>query len=232
MNARVVFLLQCGLLVVCVATARIGAAEPLPPGPLVASIANTASWEIVFQYRDDEDREGRPAGNSSMHQRDPKRIELIRTQPLWHAIVVDGAGSTREFWSNGILIYTPPPDGAQPMILAVNRESLDPRVQTRVLAALGSGKFPDFEWLTQASYQGMEKKAGRNCLIFQNDDKEAWIDAESRAPILWRQGVEVRTFLQKSAPPAMLSLPEGFSAILQKLKIDVERLERKPRNGG
>lgn len=233
MSARAVSLWLCGLLFVCGVAANFsGAAEPLPPGPLVAAIENTAAWEIAFQYRDDEAKEGQPAGKSSLHQRDPKKIELIRTRPLWHAIVVEGSGSTREFWSNGMLIYAPLPDGAQPMILSINRDNLDPRVQARVLAALGAGKFPDFEWLTPESYQGMEKKAGRTCLIFRNDDKEAWIDAESRAPVLWRQAAEVRTFIQKPAPAAMLSLPAGLSSILQKLKIDVERLEKKPRNGG
>jgi hypothetical protein len=92
--------------------------------------------------------------------------------------------------------------------------------------------FPDMEWISPTTYQGVQVMGGRPCLVFKTGEMTAWIDLESRLPVQWQRGNETRTFKQLSPPTDILRMPPRIAADAAARKHAHEMMMRPIVHGG
>jgi len=87
-------------------------------------------------------------------------------------------------------------------------------------------------WISAGTYTGIQKAVGRDCIVFQKDDMTAWVDEDTRYPVKWQRGGEIRTFAQLPPPAAPLVLPPEVTKLSEAIKREKEILMRPIPRGG
>jgi len=214
----------------------IGLADPAdttPSGPLLNRMGDFSAMEITYSYAQDQAKAsaGAPSAPplpaplpSYVPVTPPRVVTLTRTKPIWHVVRVDTLGNKIEQWSNGTDVFCVASGLPEPMLDTHDVYSGFPDYTVI--------DFPDMGWVSLQTYQGVQPKGGRPCLVFAKDDMTAWVDAESRLPVQWQKGGETRTFRQLPPPTERLELPSKIAALAAIRAHDFKRLLRPIVNGG
>jgi hypothetical protein len=101
-----------------------------------------------------------------------------------------------------------------------------------IIPNFGAIGFPDMTWVSAATYSGVEPIGGHPCLVFKKDDMTAWIDQESRYPVQWQRGGELRTFRQLARPAGTLEPPPEVVKLIQANKRRLQIINTPPPKGG
>ena len=203
---------------------------PLPPGPLLKRVADFSAWKITYYYpRNAENTKELTDGidpGMSLLPNVPKRITLTRTKPLWRAEIEDVNGNILDqCWDGNVEMIVAPGSstaGLAPSAFMGGRSTVN----------FAQVDFPDFEWISDKTFVGLQPQRGRSCMVFVKDDMTAWVDLESRMPVFWQKGTQTRTYEKLATPTSPLTLPAPAAALSEALKKDQERLMRKPPKGG
>lgn len=192
------------------------AQAPLPDGPLLSSGGDFTAWQITYAYDSDK-----PSPNGQPPPPPPKTpfgqlsllpvrsVTLTRTKPYWHSVTTDIGGGKMEQWSDGASrLFS---EGDFPPMLA-------PSAPSWKFPDFNTIGFPDMDWISASTYVGSETIDGKKCLAFSKGDMKTWVELNSRFPVRWQRGKEVRTFRQLPPPTDSLSPPPDISAVFVSLK--------------
>lgn len=203
-------------------TISANASAELPQGPLLNSSSDFSTWQITYSYPEDQ-KKGTPAPPpppslpGSISILPPRSITVTWTKPLWHSIIVDTGGTKSELWSDGTC-YAFQQNGS-PFAMYMTLQYLK-------FPDFSSVSFPDTNWISPATYTGLESVGGRQCLIFTHDNMRAWIDLQSRFPLQWTRGGEKRIFQQLSPSSTMLDLPPEVKKLFSDMHKALDLLKK------
>jgi hypothetical protein len=215
-----VFLVISALAGVQAADAQQGQAVPLPPGFALAKMPAFSKWQIIFSYDDDKPATAGVAapaatpgtGKEAAPPPRPRQVTVTRTDPVWHAVLVNTSGGTKECWGDGDFMYLKPTSESEAVPL-FNNSQFSMSDSSRFVSNVQGG-FPDLEWVSQKTYVGSQK----GVFIFQeggDDGAKAWIAADTCYPISWKKGKETRMFQILAPPTEALVLPADIAKISQ-----------------
>ena len=205
----------------------------LPIGLLLRRISDFSSWQINFNYAKDKEKASpeHPAEygfglDADFLPAPLRRITLTRTRPRYLAVSVDVKGNVLEQSSDGVQEFLHNPRSGQMMSLI--------RDDTTPLRICDFAKvdFPDMEWVSKETFTGIQSIGEIECLVFQKEGKTAWIDAQTRFPVLWRKEGETRTFQQLPPPTGMVQLSRKAQELSEEYQRALHRLLKpRPRGG-
>ena len=207
----------------------------VPAGPLLKKADAFSAWRIAFSYPEDKQQSKNStnsylsSGHDFMLTAPPRKITFIRTNTFWRAVTVDVAGHSLEQWSDGVNEFVQGSDMKYPMLCPIDEMS---GRRTTLLVNFGAGDLPDMDWISAETFSGMQSIDSHPCMVFAKGDIVAWVDNETRFPVRWQRGSEVRTFEQLQAPTAMIALPSQILRLSAALKRDREAIVRRPPHGG
>jgi len=210
---------------------------PLPlilsKGPLIQQPPAISSWEINYFYASDPKQKSgetptaalaspskSPTPGAGLSLLPPRRVTLSYAAPSWHALTINTGGISIEEWFNGNFRAVTA-GGLPPRLLrSEHRESpiRSPFVD------YGSRKFPDLDWVSPATYAGVQSTKGHKWLFFQTKDQQAWIDLETRFPVQWKKGGETRIFRQLQPPVVPLPFPPEVQRLFAQVQHDWDLL--------
>lgn len=169
----------------------------------------------------------------------PQMVSVVQTKPLWHTTIVTMDGKRIECWGEGgDVCYLILGAGEKPTVLMKHSTAMVPELTgqlgpngkpttvmkleggdfeggpgSKYLFSPGQGSiFPDMDWLSPQTYVGLQQGA----LVFREQGSggaEAQIKADTRFPVSWTKGNEVRTFQLLPAPQDTLVLPPDVARV-------------------
>lgn len=215
---------------------------PLPAGPLLKPLEKYSEWRTTYTYRDSNAKKtAAPAGENipaaAGTEKPALRIQTVtitRTGPFWRAVTVDTQGGSMSQYSDGADEYTIEP-GAQYPSLPIN-DSLGKRInkfagterEQIMQLDYSQTNFADMDWISPATYQGLDIRNTRTFMVFRKDDISVWIDLETRVPAEWRRGqVEMRSYQQLPTPAQdAIVFPESVRKLIAAQKRFQDAMKR------
>jgi hypothetical protein len=198
-----------------------------PSGPLIGSVPDFSQWEISFSYPKARKKKSAAvvAGQKTPTPVNLSKSITTKTKDIIHEEMIDISGNQTQKWYIGRLQYTKLPgqsnwfesDGSG----GSGGKTIDPAYSP--LPATG---FRDLDWISADTYVGTVKYNKCDCLIFvpggtatldkadskkdarlQSEKTIAYIDVETRLPVLVRFNGETRNVTFNAQPTTMLTLP-------------------------
>ncbi len=114
---------------------------------------------------------------------------------------------------------------------------------------VGRCDFPELGWISERNFIGIEEQAGRKFLVFRNHEPkpsisaastmtpdtglamEAYLDAETRLPVIFRNSAGTHNYQYDTPPTEMLSLPSEVKSALDLEQTRIRQLSLKPPAG-
>jgi hypothetical protein len=148
-----------------------------------------------------------------------KIVVVTKTGSIINTAIVNQDRTVWTVWNSGALHLVVSPDGKQ---VGQASRPLDPDAVNPYFFDYSKTDFSGFEWLSASNYQDVKTYQGRQVLIFTKGAQIAYIDEETRLPLVLvdREGVHLYTF--RTPPAAPLTLPEN----VQKFVLDQEHHEQ------
>jgi hypothetical protein len=128
-------------------------------------------------------------------------------------IFVDG--SSRDIWrlqSYRFTVYPNHPDG---VIIDVVTAATSPGAPYQYQDA---ADFSELNWITAATYQGIQMRGDKKCYTYKSNDQTTWIDVATRLPIYFESKTMQVTYTYSDPPDEPLQLPKGYAEKLEKFK--------------
>jgi len=222
MNASLFSLIALGLCLNLVSTGTGQEQQSLPAGWSPRPPSASSAWLIAYSYGGENGAQP-VQSQGSFSFAAPRQVTVIHVKPLWEAIAENIDGRKLEQWSDGVVRIFKADGNANADL--VSKDTLGYLLPDY-------GDFPDMAWVSAATYCGVQNVGKQRCFIFKKEGMTAWIDQESRYPVKWQRGMEVRTFLQVPMPSAPVVLPPEVLRLLQSVRQDAERLQRPIPQGG
>jgi hypothetical protein len=199
----------------------------LPSGPILGKMADFSAWQVTYSYQDDNTP---AAGKSGKTFLQPRRVTVVRTRPLWHAVTVDIEGKTTEQWSAGKGQFLLLPGEPAPI---AGTENAAPGMDAfSFLTNYEQVDFQDMQWISANNYVGTQAIGSTTCFVFQQNNTRVWLDANTRYPVRWQQGGEVRQFQFLKAPTERLSLPPAIAEIQRRVDHAIQAGNQTAPKGG
>jgi hypothetical protein len=199
---------------------------PLPSGPLLQKMADYSAVQITYSYPEAPAKPAPGGWGPPGPDRSPtspiRQLTLTRTKPIWHALRIDIYGNTMGEWYTGRHDFYEAVGFPEPLL----HDPSPSQINAQGLPDFRRVDFPDMDWVSSQTYAGVESVGGRQCLIFKKNNMTAWIDLESRLPVQWQQGGEIRTFQQLPPPTEPLVLPPKIAKIAAALNYDHDKWEK------
>lgn len=203
-----------------------------PPGPLLAPAPGFSQWTITFSYGEAQKETGLATasaapqpitGNMAVRAR---TIITTKTGEIIHEETLTLGGDKTEDWQVHGDYYVKYP-GKSFWSAYEKADPTEIASRNRVAMGLPPSGFRDLDWIGKETYAGETKTDSGYCLIFvpgglntlnaedpsqQNKlgslPKIAYIDAETRLPVMVRAAGETRVFKFTQPPPTSIqSLP-------------------------
>jgi hypothetical protein len=206
--------------------------ENLPKPPFVGRMADGTEWRAVIRSKDappklqepkSSEEERRQARREKYQPRLQGSIGYKGGETLSIVYHWQGGATSEGYVINGVLYKVRNPNF--PDFVSV----FDPEGthEDAGIPDYRSTDFPELSWVSLNTYRGEDSKEGRRCHLYQvisPDDgksalKSAWIDRESRLPIVIDDGKEIATYTYLPVGPRKI-VP---SPIFQKWIDEVER---------
>lgn len=197
-----------------------------PPPPYLKAAPKMSAWTVQFGEAQAASQQKSATGSRI------RQINVVRTKALRLVVFTCGDGRREELWSNGTCFVANSAGSATLTGFFMAPESLEEQYQV--------SDFPEFRWVSKHNYVGTVELEQRPCLVFQGVDfskkladwrvdqpggekpvskpvaekmMTAWIDAETRLPVQWALGNEVRKVIFTPPPSGMLTVPEKIAEI-------------------
>ncbi len=193
--------------------------QKLPSQPFVASVPDTARWNVTVSYPQDR---GEPVSvPEDALKNEFKTMSFERTGDLYHSETVYASGRKNEYWQSGISDYY---WGWDSKIWSITTEKGEARPII----------FDNVEWLGTDNYLGIMTYSGHRCLVFgtggpqgfklSGDDASqidqlnevALIDAQTRLPVEIRLGSTYYQYRFVDPPSDKLVLPADLAQQIEK----------------
>lgn len=220
------------------------AATPLPKGPLLAFAPEYSSWVTVRGDASLLVKKVNAPSSGNAELKRVKRVQTVKTGAIRYILTIGGDGLRSEIWCQGSLqVFKGAEWGGKPLVIDARsvRSPLD----------FSKTDFPECAWISETYYQGMRRVLDRDCMVFiktaGNDPRpapgtmpdevsqdgprgklQAYVDLQTRLPILLVEGESVTTYEFGLAPTAMLTFPIDVQAAIDEKRILVEKLTARP----
>jgi len=192
-------------------------AEP-PSMPLVAKVPETVEWTITPQYA--EVTAAAPGATSAPVPRyRVTQVRTTKTGQLKRDQVTMGDGSVTEQWYSDAMFFSTSPDGEViideiAQILPLDVDSPSPQVATG---------FPGVKWLKLENFAGVDVVDKRPSYHFAKEAIEAWIDVETRLPVMYRSGGVTYRFKFSQTSPPPLTVSDKYQAAIDTAQKLIDR---------
>ncbi len=209
-----------------VVAAPPGIGEELPAGPLLAPVPNLTRWDVFFRFGlSGQETPDEPPGGTEIDaeaavpgDQRPRRTTVIKAGRVYFQEKRTRSGEIHRNWlfldpRLEIVQFNPP----NRVLAIASGDRL-----SGLATSLERGDFPELDWLSSKNFRGLRKLAGRDCLFFQDEvtlarvgpeaasgdigdaapvkvKSEAWIDLETRLPLKFHRGEEVRRYRYSAA---------------------------------
>ncbi|PTY03433.1 hypothetical protein DB346_06000 [Verrucomicrobia bacterium LW23] len=182
-----------------------------PTAPFVAKPGERVHWKAVASPLRGE--KGKPAdGDPHMTE-----LEMEKTPAAARLIQRWSHGKTSESWiADGYLLNSFPalPDDIYATALSMRPAGQDDGVSDF------HAMYPGFGWLEAQFFAGEVTENGKRCWHFVQPEtgRQAWVDAESRAPVAFARGGFKYTLAFLPSPERDPAMPERFRTTLKNYK--------------
>ncbi len=209
---------------------------PLPPGPLLRTAPEFAQWVVTITSSASE-----------------KTVPAEKPKPFQRRLVTIKAGSTRHDVASDFVGKIL----SDIWIIDQFQILIDPTTKTLristgavVDAALPVRDFPELGWVSGKNYIGMQKVAGKDCLVFRDKvgltehgpksngaqqppsgemlSMMAYVDGETRLPVLIQKDIEIYSFQFGTPPSAALTPPLDLQQAITSLRRRQLRAAERP----
>lgn len=198
--------------------------DPLPPGPLIAPDAGAfAQWVITVtqppkpKAKDKTASPGAEPGGSPS-QETLQQIVITKTKPVVRVQTVAAGNVVEDRWIVGDAQVVTASGLKSPYLIAgAHSEGM----------LYPNKDFAELSWVKESNYVGIKKVSGRESLIF-NDvltidydgsseqvSAVAQIDLETRLPVAFQFGQQVRTYQFRSPPKSVQQIPSAVQDVMK-----------------
>lgn len=134
---------------------------PLPAGPLLKRTGENSAWTVVSQKA--AGSKSSPAAEESQNKQDPVAFQsqFVKTGDTIWEVTTDAKGVRQEIWRVRGLRVTPVPDHPKPLVFP------DFGVEDIHTIDFKTSDFAGLDWISPATYSGVEKWQDQDCLIFR-----------------------------------------------------------------
>jgi hypothetical protein len=142
----------------------------VPKGPLLSRIPEFASWSVTYTYSDPQDAPQKTPGQenkppepeTSAAVARPKRVLFTKTRNILHVETVDERRQTWNRWCRDALQIVVFPAG-KGMASCEGQDIYNPFYED-----YQGTTFPGFEWVSPATFAGIENVHSRDCMVFRS----------------------------------------------------------------
>jgi hypothetical protein len=192
---------------------------PSPTPPYVAALTGNFSLVKKITYPPP----AAPANTAQPPSQDPlippskKMVELdaVDTGTVRKDTLTFSDGSSQDIWRLQSYRFSVSPAHPDSVIIDVVTAATNPGASYQYQDA---ADFSELNWITAATYQGIQMRGGKKCYAYKLDDQTAWIDAATRLPVYFKSKVMQVTYTWSGPPDAPLQLPSNFTDKLAKFK--------------
>ena len=233
-------------------------ASPPPSGPLPKRAPDFSQWVATYSNVPASPRKqggtpGQESSSTGSNASKPvvtKRVEVTKTGQLRHLVTVEPDGSRSELWFNGDMEVVCLEGWKFPWIT----QARDPR--NPFAMNFSKTDFPEFGWVSAKNYVGIQQLGGRECLVFgeclpiEEEEVEsasatpgnsgavprarnmrsstAYIDRETRLPVMLVRNGDIVAFQFGPTPQAMLVFPANIRAAIEAQAKEIKHLTSMP----
>jgi hypothetical protein len=234
----------------CLATAQTALEKPpLPSGPLLAN-PEYAKWQVTITQEPDKKKNdsSQASQETSAPAKSKVTINVTKTKNLRLELIEDSFAGKITKWCNGdwqLVSTTGEPD---PTLYT----KPDPDPAHNFFVSYAKSPFPEVASVSAQNYNGMQKVSGKDCMVFEGKvkvlseyeikDREvearrtgnktailnpessttAFIDLETRLPVMFLKDKEVHMYEFAPQPSTMLEFPANIKELFE-----LHRQERK-----
>jgi len=212
---------------------------PLPPGPLIQVRAPEMAQWIVTPAQPAQ-AAAIPAAKPEENAAKPLLIATTKTGKTMLRQRQEPTGQILSTWCVDGQQITLWPDGKH---WIVQIAKVNPNLPDANYVDYSKSDFPEFAWISKGNYAGIQKFKGVDCIVFkaqirvESDDPAptsfaAYIDVNTRFPLLLQDGDGIHLYEYKAAPKEPLTLPPQVQSLLGSRQSVVKALTRQLPTGG
>ncbi len=164
---------------------------PPPTPPLVAAVPTNGDWTVSAQSS---------AGTGPKWQ--IAQVRTTKTGKIRREKITVGDGSVSERWCTDTMFFWTSPEGD--VIVNDLREAMPTEPDDPSPSVLSG--FPGVKWIKLDNYAGVAVIDKRPCYHFKKDNIEAWIDVETKFPVMYRSRDTTYQFKFNETPVQSLTI--------------------------
>lgn len=175
---------------------------PPPKAPLVAPVPENADWTVTIKYPTASAQPG-AAGQADRRMAE---VHSTKTGKLKRDVIAYASGPAEEHWyADTLFLWTNPQGGVAVNDLTggIATESTDPS------PSVATG-FPGMGWLRIEDFDKVVLVEKRPAYHFAHDGREAWVDVETKRPVMYKSGDLLFRYQFNAPPTSALALPPEF----------------------
>ena len=215
---------------------------PLPSGPILAN-PEYAQWQVVITQKPDKKNPdaSQKSNDTSPSVNNKITINVKKTKNLRLETIEDSSAGKITKWCDGDwqLISTP----GEPEPTLYTRPDPDPA--HNFFVSYAKSPFPEVAWVSAQNYVGVQKLAGRDCMVFEgkiksfseNEIKDrdiearlsgktldisnpessivAYIALDNHLPVFFKNGNKENLYQFSPPPSSMLEFPPEIKALFE-----------------
>lgn len=204
------------------------------PNPILAKMPSMAAWTITVLSRQSPQEPNSAEPGKAVPS---AKFVFVKTEPLMHVTRIDASGHEIHQWCVGATQYV------------LNQNSADVGVMDPEADDYITGDFQNLSWIKEPNFSGMKPYKGKQCWVFKDrvlqcklrefedakkraadqknlfdeniyyQEEVAYIDSESRLPMVVQRGDDFYVYTYEAPPTALLTLPENLK---QKVHADLQ----------
>jgi len=216
--------------------------QPLLSGPLLNRAPESALWTVIISRTSSRKPEARREKGAPAEL---QQLTVAKSKTTYREERLLSDGTKSEVWRVGAMQISALPGSGELTIFEPSPSSialLDPEAYTDY----SKTDFPGFEWISKKNYRGVQELAGRPCLVFEEAASDpsgeapegapqilrtsmaAWIDLETRLPVILQKGAKTNAYRFGTPPQGMLTLPPRIQSLLDRRAKALEMATRRP----
>lgn len=137
-----------------------------------------------------------------------KELDAVKKGAVRHDMQFFVDGSSCEIWrlqDYRLSVYSAHPNAVIPNVVDTSNNPMAPNQYH------DGADFPELDWITPATSQGIQVRDGKKCYAHKKDDQMAWIEAASGRPVYFESKAMQVTYNFSAPPDEALQLPKGYA---------------------
>ncbi len=123
-------------------------------------------WLIKTEEPGPRDKSQKSKKSLKGRREEARETTVTKTGPIIHEASVDDQRITTDKWCKGKFQITTRPDWKEPLV------SIEGKPEGPAYIDYSHSDFPDFDWISEKNYAGIEKVSDRVCLVFKQEISE------------------------------------------------------------